>query len=86
MEKDIRTTFQNTIFYGIWISRCFLRCYVAGEEKDGIFKSNKNRVLVSCTNIFFTLKILMFVITRWKEKKQKFYVIKSEIVLRLFWY
>ena len=43
------------ISYAIWISRSFLWCYVAGKKSAGLSKTVKNRVLESCSNIFFTL-------------------------------
>ena len=32
-QKDIRTTFKNTIFYEFWNCRPFTRCYVRSREK-----------------------------------------------------
>ena len=55
MEKDIRTTFKNTIFYGIWKFRPFSSVIRSSGEKGGNFKVRKNRVLESYFNIFFTV-------------------------------
>ena len=68
MEKDIRKKFKNTIFYGIWNSRPFLCCYVAGKKKGQISNPVKNRVLESFSNIFFTLEPLIFLYLPFNEK------------------
>ena len=62
----IRTTFKNTIFYGIYISRFFLRCYIAGGKRAGFSNPVKNRVLEtieSCSNIFFALNEPLLVVS-----------------------
>ena len=58
--KKIRITFKNTILYGIWNSRPFLRCSVAGKKRAGISNHVKNPILESCSNIFFPLVKKLF--------------------------
>ena len=53
--KYIKTILKATIFYGVWKSRPFLPCYVTTKKRAGNSNSIKNRVLESCSNIFFTL-------------------------------
>ena len=74
--KNIRITFKNTISYGIWISRSFLRCYVAGKKVRENSKPVRNSVLETYSNILVPLEHNLFknvskwVIFLWKTQIQ----------------
>ena len=54
--KIYMNNFQEHDFYGIRNCRPFLCCYVAGKKRAWFSNPVKNRVLESCSNIFFPLK------------------------------
>ena len=58
------TTFKNAIFYGVWNFRPFLRCYAAGKKRAGFSNPVKNRVLESCSKIFWPLVPNIFVLSK----------------------
>ena len=62
-------TFKKTIFYGIWNSCPFLRCYVAGKTGRDFQIPFKNRVLESCSNLFFSLGFLRDNLKNWPALK-----------------